>query len=157
MASKNFLDETGLAYFLAKLLDKVYPIGSIYLGVTATCPIADLGVGTWTLVASDLSLQGSGTNAAGTTLSAGLPNLVGGSDNVLLSGGGTSATGVFSGNNYYTQYGGFTTNPNWNIASNGGERYRDLNFDASRSNAIYGASNTVQPPAYVVNVWQRTA
>ena len=157
MASKNFLDETGLAYFLAKLLDKVYPIGSIYLGVTATCPIADLGVGTWTLVASDLSLQGSGTNAAGTTLSAGLPNLVGGSDSVLLSGGGTSATGVFADNNYYSRLGGYTQYPNWNILSGGSEKYRDLNFDASLSNSIYGASSTVQPPAYVVNVWQRTA
>lgn len=141
----------------ADILDLLYPVGAIYIGVMATCPLAALGIGTWTLVASDLSLQGSGTNAAGTTLSAGLPNLVGGSDNVLLSGGGTSATGVFAGNGYYTQWGGFTTNPNWNIASGGGERYRDLNFDASRSNAIYGASNTVQPPAYVVNVWQRTA
>ena len=32
-----------------------------------------------------------------------------------------------------------------------------LNFDASRSNSIYGNSNTVQPPAYIVNIWERTA
>ena len=33
----------------------------------------------------------------------------------------------------------------------------NLGFDASRSNPIYGRSNTVQPPAYVVNIWQRTS
>ena len=30
-------------------------------------------------------------------------------------------------------------------------------LDASRSNSIYGNSTTVQPPAFVVNIWQRTA
>ena len=30
------------------------------------------------------------------------------------------------------------------------------NINASRSSSIYGNSNTVQPPAYVVNVWRRT-
>jgi hypothetical protein len=32
-----------------------------------------------------------------------------------------------------------------------------VGFDASRSSQIYGKSNTVQPPAYLVNVWKRTA
>ena len=30
-------------------------------------------------------------------------------------------------------------------------------IDASRSSSIYGQSSTVQPPAYVVNIWRRTA
>ena len=32
-----------------------------------------------------------------------------------------------------------------------------LHIDASRSSSIYGNSTTVQPPAYVVNIWRRTA
>ena len=32
-----------------------------------------------------------------------------------------------------------------------------INFDASRSSSIYGNSTTVQPPAYVVYMWKRTA
>lgn len=32
-----------------------------------------------------------------------------------------------------------------------------LYFDASLSNTIYGKSTTVQPSAYVVAYWQRTA
>lgn len=30
-------------------------------------------------------------------------------------------------------------------------------FDASRSNPIYGRSDTVQPPARIVNVWKRVS
>lgn len=33
----------------------------------------------------------------------------------------------------------------------------DLYFDASRSNPIYGASDTVQPPALYINIWERVA
>ena len=44
-----------------------------------------------------------------------------------------------------------------------GESYKNagtkpkFTFDASRSSSIYGKSSTVQPPAYIVNVWRRTA
>ena len=30
-------------------------------------------------------------------------------------------------------------------------------FDASKSNAIYGRSSTVQPAAYYVHIWRRVA
>ena len=30
-----------------------------------------------------------------------------------------------------------------------------IEFDASKSNPIYGNSDTVQPPARIVNVWKR--
>ena len=32
-----------------------------------------------------------------------------------------------------------------------------INFNASKSNAIYGKSNTVQPAAYYVHIWRRIA
>lgn len=32
-----------------------------------------------------------------------------------------------------------------------------MGFDASRSNSIYGNSNTVQPSALLVNIWKRVA
>ena len=32
-----------------------------------------------------------------------------------------------------------------------------LRFDASRSSSIYGNSDTVQPPARIVNVWKRVS
>ena len=33
---------------------------------------------------------------------------------------------------------------------------QSVSLDASRSSSIYGRSSTVQPPAYVINVWKRT-
>ena len=150
--AQETLDLAGLTYFTNKLLSAIYPIGAIYIGVTATCPIADLGVGTWALVAQDLSLQGAGTNAAGSTVAAGLPNITGTLGDVSISNNVTrqpNLTGAFSATVTSTAYGGSS---NYNAY-----RVDNLSFDASASNAIYGASATVQPPAYIVNVWQRTA
>lgn len=129
------------------ILSAIYPVGSIYIGVMATCPLATLGIGTWTLVASDLSLQGSGTNSAGTTVAAGLPNITGNiSQGYRLY---NSADGAF----------GIAPNADQGVVESGSkEQYSNgWSFDASRSSPIYGASNTVQPPAYIVNIWQRTA
>ena len=88
----------------------------------------------------DKFVEGSAT--AGTVKSAGLPNITG-----KLSKEGT-ATGyfeIFEGAFSADEQGlrhpvTSTTSDKYNLA-NGGV------FDASRSNAIYGASNTVQPPA----------
>ncbi len=33
--------------------------------------------------------------------------------------------------------------------------YCEFNFNASKSNSIYGKSTTVQPNCYVVNIWER--
>jgi hypothetical protein len=122
-------------------LQSVYPIGSLYIGVTDVCPIANL-FGTWEKVAEGLCLQGAtSSQVAGETVEAGLPNIKGefhadgrrsgpsGAFHLIASHGGEDATG--SGGHY--------------------------GFDASRSNSIYGKSDTVQPPAYLVNVWKRTA
>ena len=35
--------------------------------------------------------------------------------------------------------------------------YGNISFDASKSNAIYGRSSTVQPAAYYVHIWHRVA
>jgi hypothetical protein len=116
------------------LLQTIYPVGSIYIGTTATCPIAVL-FGTWELVAADRVLQGSSeSHLAGTTIEAGLPDhthTVSSYASVYTFSGGT--------------YGGLTA-------------YTDRTTSAaSESNPIYGNSTTVQPPAYVVNIWRRTA
>ena len=79
---------------------------------------------------------------AGQTISAGVPNV----------------TGMFkNGYNYYTISVGesmgalyATTKTSAMLNSGSGSRSDSLNtldFDASRSNSIYGASSTVQPPA----------
>ena len=38
-----------------------------------------------------------------------------------------------------------------------GQRNNAFSFSASKSNPIYGRSDTVQPPARIVNVWKRVS
>ena len=126
-------------------LQSVYPIGSLYIGVTDVCPIANL-FGTWEKVAEGLCLQGAtASQVAGETVEAGLPNIKGEiqiwSNNATLG-----ATGVFK-----DSYG----NGSRHVEAAGGGI--ELVFDASDSNSIYGNSDTVQPPSYLVNIWKRTA
>lgn len=137
---------------ISTTLSAVYPVGSVYIGTTSTCPMASLISGsTWTLVSSDRVLQGSSSShTAGTTIEAGLPNITGTSLSSFLldfsnPGGALYGSTVSAG--AQLKLGGGTY----------GSVGNQLNIDASRSSSIYGNSSTVQPPAYVVNIWERTA
>lgn len=127
------------------ILEQIYPIGAIYIGTSSTCPMEAL-FGTWELVAKNKALwTGDGTNA-NTTIAAGLPNITGSIYRVACTEH-LRGTGAFIG-----------TNNGTNSTQSGRSNSATFTFDASRSNSIYGNSNTtVQPPAYVVNVWRRTA
>lgn len=74
---------------------------------------------------------------AGTYYEAGLPNITGN-----ISAFKSSISGAFVGSNNTNRYDG------WN--DNEDEYAVSTSFDASRSNSIYGASTTVQPPAMTV-------
>ena len=159
-------DTTALAYeaytknetdaLISSVFSSIYPVGAIYIGTQATCPLTTLISGsTWILVSSGRVLQGADANhAAGTTIEAGLPDITGSfsiinhnPDNHTYSGAFLKATN--------TEYSitGISNGSLWN------EGWGTINerFDASNSNSIYGNSTTVQPPAFVVNIWQRTA
>jgi hypothetical protein len=161
-------DNTAVAYQaytkseVDNLISAIYPVGSIYIGTQSTCPLATLINGsTWVKVSEGRVLQGSDNNHnAGTTIAAGLPNITG--DIGRSSGIGhvpnvsygvsvkdTQCSGAFYPNNNC----GYTATRQAQQGSDG----KSLGFDASRSSSIYGRSSTVQPPAYVVNIWQRTA
>lgn len=126
------------------LLNSIYEIGSVYIGTQSVCPMIALIPGsTWELVSSDKALwTGDGTNA-NTTIEAGLPNITG---SFSTASDQNLGTGAFS----------WTTDK---YSTNGGGQGGQwgINFSAQNSNSIYGNSTTVQPPAYVVNVWRRTA
>ena len=127
-----------------------YPVGSIYQSTDPTSPAALFG-GTWEQIASERVLMGaSRRHAAGTTVEAGLPNITGTANGGMLSVSAPSSNGAFGATEYID-----------NISYRNGD-VRDLykynrTFDASKSNAIYGASSTVQPSAYYVYIWHRVA
>lgn len=136
--------------FVRSVLEAIYPVGSLYIGTQTSCPMGAF-FGTWELVASDKALwTGDGTNG-NSTIAAGLPNITGAIDVIgeykLHTGNATGALKVRS------------TEGNVMVAQSAGRgtRTQGIELDASISSSVYGNSTTVQPPAYVVNVWRRTA
>ena len=123
-----------------------FPVGSIYQSTDPTSPAALFG-GTWEQIASDRVLMGaSRSHAAGTTVKAGLPNI----------------TGSFVANVHYMSHevsGAFTAGDRITStgANNGDANVYKFSLDASKSNAVYGRSSTVQPAAYYVHIWRRVA
>lgn len=141
----------------AQLLEALYPVGALYLGTQNTCPLSTLMPNsTWTLVASGKALwTGDGTNG-GTTINAALPNIKG----VLTIQDGAGASKKWAPG--CTVTGAFTKENLARDAVMTGSAVNfddsfDLGIDASKYNSIYSDdATTVQPPAYVTNVWVRT-
>lgn len=127
-----------------------YPVGSIYQSTDPTSPAALFG-GSWEEIASERVLMGaSSTHAAGTTAKPGLPNLKGSFSGVASTAyPNLSNSGALSIN---TNNGGLAGYEGGSYGSN-----CTVSFDASKSNAIYGRSSTVQPAAYYVHIWHRVA
>lgn len=135
----------------ATLLNYVYPVGSLYMSTDPTSPASLFG-GSWESIASERVLMGaSGSHAAGTTVDAGLPNITGQATFINSDG---------ADNDNYPDLGAFyfsVNNNKYTTTLTSGIGKRDLRFDASRVSSIYGKSATVQPPAYYVYMWRRTA
>ena len=126
-----------------------YPVGSIFETVSHASPASMFG-GVWEEIAQGRTLMGA-TDAqiTGTTVEAGLPNITG-------HAGPDEGSGFYAVNrpNAYGAFYGGGKSYNW---ATGGQQTpgKDLCFDASRSSPIYGSSDTVQPPAYIVHIWER--
>lgn len=130
-----------------------FPVGAIYMSIVNTSPASFLG-GTWTAIPAGYALW-TATSGAGGTISAGLPNITGDIQKVsgnhfllnAVTSEATSSGAFYIASSMTTGYANSTGSKNM---------IRGLGFDASRSNSIYGASSTVQPPAYKVYAWRRT-
>ena len=122
----------GTSYKKTDYPDLYAVIGNKYGGDTENFKVPNL---------VDKFIQGSTTS--GTTKAAGLPNITG--DTRYISEGcvwSKEPSGAFNG--YFAN----TSIEINNVALSANKHYGYyFSFDASRSNAIYGNSNTVQPPA----------
>lgn len=128
-----------------------YPVGSIFQTVSSTSPAALFG-GTWQEIAQNRVLMGASyAHAAGSTVEAGLPNITG-------HAGADTYSGYYNANepNAGGAFYGGGKSYEWSAAGSQ-KPGRDLCFDASLSNSIYGRSSTVQPAAYYVHIWRRVA
>lgn len=130
------------------IVDLIYPVGSIITTVSDTAPIP---FGTWKEVGQGRVLQGcTAGQTAGNIMEAGLPNITGeinAGTNWGITGGGAVEGGCLAKGKSYEYV----------LDGNNSFRGYAINFNASRSSKIYGATETVQPPAYLVHFWQRIA
>lgn len=112
-----------------------FPVGIVISMVGDTSPAALFG-GTWEQIASERVLMGaSSSHKAGTTVNAGLPNIK------FSFTAATVGPQHQAGSDYSVR----------------GASSSKFDLDASKSNAIYGRSTTVQPAAYYVHIWKRVA
>lgn len=133
-ALKGVISADAVNALIADALAEEHAKIKFWISEDPTSPAALFG-GSWEEIASERVLMGaSSTHAAGTTVEAGLPNIK------------FSFTAATVGSNFQggSSYGN-------------GASSSDFNLDASKSNAIYGRSNTVQPAAYYVHIWRRVA
>ncbi len=138
---------------IINILKTLYPVGAIYITTNATCPLSAL-FGTWQLVGADRVLQGAGTRGTvGTTLDESLPNI----------------TGTITANDYFLRYnsGRYITTGSLTVTSTGASGAAPssgssgtgatVGCDASLSSSTYQDNAPVQPDAYLVNIFKRTA
>ncbi|MBR2245514.1 MAG: hypothetical protein IJ880_00550 [Bacilli bacterium] len=144
------IDSTTLDSIYNTMFDMMYPIGSTYITTLSYCPLQK---GRWELITTAQSrvLQvASSPDKAGTTIEAGLPNI-------------TGSIGDFNGNcNSGTRLGVFKQSYNSNYKytnSSGSNRHQFIVFNANDGATVKGIykddCKTVQPPAFLINIFKR--
>lgn len=156
-ALKGVISADAVKTLIADALAEDHAKIKFWISEDPTSPAALFG-GTWQEIAQNRVLMGASyAHAAGTTVEAGLPNITGSFTTKSTDVGGSpfsgdanvlSAKGSLTFSEKSTSYGGYT--------GHSGSQY-NIQFDASRSNPIYGRSYTVQPAAYYVHIWKRVA
>lgn len=132
---KGVISADAVKTLIADALAEDHAKIKFWISEDPTSPAALFG-GTWQEIAQNRVLMGASWNhAAGTTVEAGLPN---------IKFSFTAATVVTSQYGYESAFGNGVNSSNFNL-------------DASKYNAIYGRSTTVQPAAYYVHIWHRVA
>lgn len=157
-ALKSVISADAVKTLIADALAEDHAKIKFWISEDPTSPAALFG-GTWQEIAQNRVLMGASyAHAAGTTVEAGLPNITGSVVpklaniyNLFISESGATMTGAFYNTGVFSSYGGADATNVTNSLP------KDLHFDASRSNSIYGRSSTVQPAAYYVHIWRRVA
>jgi hypothetical protein len=141
---------------LANLNVCPFEVGDVLHTTSSVSPAARFG-GTWEEIATNRVLMGaSSSHAAGTTAEAGLPNITG-STGRFASTYDSHSSNAADRKQGALNYSGEAYNMGYYSSSGSAGYGYYINFNASKSNAIYGKSSTVQPAAYYVYIWRRIA
>ena len=135
------------------LIEMIYPVGSILLTYTSSDnPNTVYSGTTWTKLDSGYVLWSDDTGGGVKIDRDGAPKIEGfGGASFCCHQTVNSGTGAMK----YIYGGRSSLDPQPGGAFD--SRYGTWYFDLSKGNSIYGASNVVQPPAYKIVAWQRTA
>ena len=145
-ALKGVISADAVKTLIADALAEDHAKIKFWISEDPTSPAALFG-GTWEQIASERVLMGaSSSHAAGTTVKAGLPNITG-SFVADVKKGEHKVSGAFTAGDLIASTGEY----------NSFSDVYKFSLDASKSNAIYGRSATVQPAAYYVHIWRRVA
>ena len=150
-ALKGVISADAVKTLIADALAEDHAKIKFWVSEDPTSPAALFG-GSWEEIASERVLMGaSSAHAAGTTVEAGLPNITGDSwlrpnNNTITENGPFYLTDLEKRNPPVGNFNGDSKTPSATVG-----------FDASKSNAVYGRSSTVQPAAYYVRIWHRVA
>ena len=153
-------------YHASDLLSKIYPVGSIYMSMSATNPATLFGVGTWKrisqgrmLLGADDSTYKAGATGGEATHTLSVNEIPAHSHGISNSGDHTHNFYGSDGNNgQFTEGDGLDTEANKQYTHN--ERYTTSSAGAHThtiSNAGGGAAHNNMPPYLVCYIWQRTA
>ena len=133
------------------------PVGSYFITETEDDPNVLFGGG-WQKLTGRYVLQCSDdSHKAGTTVEAGLPNITGSLTVVGDSSGSNWVSNTHGHGAFHDEVVNNTRQYYAHCVYNDNSGTYSQSFDASRSNLIYGNSDTVQPPARIVNVWKRVS
>lgn len=138
----------------------IYPIGSIYITVKDINPATYLAGTSWEKLASGRTLwSAENEQAGGQEIAAGLPNITGRFGATILSNFFDEQNGAFYKDQELNDGDASNTNKrsSWKFSASKGETKKDGTLKASSDYHVYGASDTVQPPAIAVYMWKRTA
>jgi hypothetical protein len=145
-ALKGVISADAVKTLIADALAEDHAKIKFWISEDPTSPAALFG-GTWQEIAQNRVLMGASyAHAAGTTVEAGLPNITG-SFVANVRNGKNAVSGAFTASDRIGSTG----------ADNSDAGIYTFSLDASKSNAIYGRSSTVQPAAYYVHIWHRVA
>ena len=148
----------------ATVIDVIYPVGSIYMSMSATNPATLFGVGTWTRISQGRMLLGAddSTYKAGATGGEATHTLTAAEMPAHSHTGTTSTNGEHTHGvrdaDYHDGYGNSFDSGDW-----GPRRYIQTttagnhNHTFTTDNSGGGAAHNNMPPYLVCYIWQRTA